>query len=86
MNKREARLEISMRFEERYAPEIIEEIPAIVEDNTMLVLILISIGGVMGAAIIYQVIKQICSFIQKMRDEARNKPKVEDKAKPKKEF
>jgi hypothetical protein len=32
---------------------IIEEIPAIIADNTMLILILIGIGGLLGLAIVY---------------------------------
>ena len=57
MKKREARIEIAMRYEERYAPIIIEEIPAIIADNTMLILILIGFGGLVGLAIVYQVFK-----------------------------
>lgn len=86
MKKREARIEIAMRYDERYAPIVIEEIPAIIADNTMLILILIGFGGLVGLAIFYQVIKKVYQFIQRMRDEARNKPKVELKTKPKKDF
>jgi hypothetical protein len=73
-----------MRYDERYAPAVIEELP-IIADNTMLILILIGVGGLMGLGIIYILIKSIFNFIKKLIEEQRSKPKTK-KTKPKKEI
>ena len=67
-----ARVQIEMSYNERYAIPVVEEIPAIVADNGIMIIIMLAVGGLIALAVLYFVCKSIVNFIIRMRDESRN--------------
>jgi hypothetical protein len=63
-----------MEYSERYAVAVVEEVPLILADNGMIIIIIIGIGGFVGLVILYFGIKALVKFIIKLKEESRNKP------------